>query len=131
MAKKYQVVVFGKAGCPKCKMLNQRVDKLLEDPKWEDYEKKYLSLDAEEGLIEFCKAECINPQRVPALLVKEFSEESQSYRPVADRRTGDTERPFAHTRLYHLVGLQTDYTDVGRGVISPKMIETVLQEAQA
>jgi hypothetical protein len=34
------------------------------------------------------------------------------------------------TRLHHIMGLQTDYSDQGRGVISPKMIKRVLEEAR-
>ena len=74
MAKKYRVVVFGKSGCPKCKVLNQRLDTLLDKPEWEQFEKVYHSLDTEDGLVSFCKAECINPQRIPAFYVAERRE---------------------------------------------------------
>ena len=33
------------------------------------------------------------------------------------------------SRLYQFVGLQTDYSEAGKGVISPKMIQAVLAEA--
>ena len=34
-------------------------------------------------------------------------------------------------KLYQHLGLQTDYTEAGKGVIPPKMIEAVLQQARA
>ncbi|NCC51243.1 MAG: hypothetical protein EOM20_08515 [Spartobacteria bacterium] len=128
MAKKYQVMVFGKSGCPKCKVLNQRLDKCLEQPGWEDFEKNYLNLETEEGLVHFCKVECINPQRIPAFFVAKKTEEG-AYKPVMAPQPGQTDPVCKKSRLHHVVGLQTDYSDAGRGVISPRMIESVLKDA--
>ena len=65
----YRVLVFGKEGCDKCGLLNQRLDKILADEEFAGFEKVYHDLGTVEGLLAFCRAECINPQRIPAMLV--------------------------------------------------------------
>ncbi|MCC7300990.1 MAG: hypothetical protein IT583_07920, partial [Verrucomicrobia bacterium] len=61
MQKPYKIKVFGKEGCAKCKMLNQRLDKLLEEKEWSDFEKEYCDVETVDGLVAFASAECINP----------------------------------------------------------------------
>ena len=40
MGKKYQIKVFGKDGCDKCHVLNQRIDQLLsKGDDWSDFDK--------------------------------------------------------------------------------------------
>jgi glutaredoxin len=130
MAKKYKITVYGKTGCDKCKVLNQRLDNLLEKDEWQDFEKSYLNIETEEGIVSFCKAECINPQRIPAFVVEEQHPEKQRYVPLRNPRPGQSDEVCKKTRLHHIMGLQTDYSDQGRGVISPKMIKRVLEEAR-
>ena len=131
MTKPYRIQVFGKAGCDKCTVLNQRLDKLLEKPEWQTFEKQYCDMLSEEGLIEFSEAECINPQRIPAMLVQRWDEAAQAYKPVSTREPGAADPVCGTARLYHFVGLQTDYGPVGKGVLSPRMLTHVLQEALA
>lgn len=131
MAKTYRVKVFGKPGCDKCKVLQERLDKLLGSDEWSDFEKVYCDLQTEEGLVEFCEVECVNPQRIPALLVTRHNEETGDYDPVPNRNPGHTCNVCKNSRLFQHLGLQTDYTEAGRGVISPRMITTVLAEARA
>jgi len=129
MAKQYQVQVFGKAGCDKCAILNQRLDKLLEKKEWSDFEKKYYDVETEEGIISFCEAECINPQRIPAFVVARTAGESSESEALVNSRPGAIDDICGNSRLYQYVGIQTDYSEDGRGIISPKMISTVLNEA--
>lgn len=129
MAQKYQVKVFGKAGCDKCKLLNQRLDLVLQKTEWREFEKKYVDLDTEEGLVEFCRAECVNPQRVPALLVTRLDDRTGDYVPLPNPRPGELDEGCGRSRLYQVLGVQTDYSEAGRGVISPRMIEAVLEAA--
>jgi hypothetical protein len=129
MASRYRVTVFGKSGCDKCKVLNQRIDQLLEKEEWSDFEKQYMSLDTEDGLVVFCKTECINPQRIPALVVSRWDEDKQDYVYIPDARRSEAAEKHAHARLYSRLGIQTDYSEKGRGVISPGMIKAVLQDA--
>lgn len=126
--KPFRVHVFGKKGCDKCTVLNQRLDKLLAAEEWKDFEKEYLDVETEEGLVAFCETECVNPQRIPAFLVSRWNEQKGEYKllpnPVPDRKD-----PVCRgSRLYGMLGLQTDYSE--GGVLTPKMITAVLEEAR-
>jgi hypothetical protein len=123
------VRVFGKPKCDKCSVLNERLDKLLDKPKWQDFEKEYCNLETEEGLVAFCEAECVNPQRVPAMLLMRLEERADRYLPVPSARPGARDPVCRGARLFQYVGLQTDYGEEGKGVISPRMIEAILEEA--
>ena len=129
--KPFRVIVFGKAGCRKCKVLNSRLDSLLKKENWQDFGKRYVDVETEDGLVEFCKTECINPQRIPALVVEKRSDDTDGYRPVPNPRPGAPDEVCGDSKLYTILGLQTDYTDRGRGVLTPKMIRSVLTEARA
>ncbi len=126
----FRAVVFGKAGCEKCAVLNQRLDKLLAGDEWKDFEKHYCSVDTEEGLVAFAEAECINPQRIPAMLVMHRSSESAPFVPVANPAADERDETCKKSALYQYVGLQTDYTAQGKGIISPRMIEHTLNKAR-
>jgi hypothetical protein len=130
MEKIYKIKVFGKPGCAKCKALNQRLDKLLAEEEWSDFEKEYCDVETVEGLVAFASAECINPQRIPAMLVTRRQEETGRYIPVPSRDPKPHCEICGKSRLYQYVGLQTDYTDEGKGIISPKMISAVLEEVR-
>ena len=131
MTKPYKIRVFGKPGCAKCKALNQRVDKLLKKTEWSEFEKEYCDVETVEGLVAFASAECINPQRIPAMLVTRKDDTTGRYDPVPTRDPKPEDKVCGKSKLYQYVGLQTDYTPAGNGVISPKMITSVLQEACA
>ena len=128
MAAKYQVKVFGKKGCDKCHTLNQRLDKLLANEGYAAFEKLYCDVETIEGLVAFAEAECINPSRIPALLVAQWNEEDGDFVPVAVQEPGANGAACGKSRLYQYLGLQTDYSDIGKGVISPRMIQSILDE---
>ncbi len=129
MSTKFRVHVFGKKGCDKCTVLNQRLDKLLEGDEWSAFEKHYNDVETETGLVAFAEAECINPQRIPAMMVMRHSEETGEFEPMPNRDPENPDPIFKKSKLYQFLGVQTDYTDTGRGVISPKMVKKCLQEA--
>ena len=131
MAAKSQIRVFGKQGCDKCHTLNQRLDKLLAKDEYADFGKLYCDVETIDGLVAFSEAECLNPSRIPAMLVTAWDEKTKDYVPVSTKEPGAKDSVCKKARLYQYVGLQTDYSDVGKGVISPKMIQSVLAEAQA
>lgn len=131
MSKAFRVQVFGKPGCDKCSLLNERLDKLLAKPKWQAFEKESCSLETVEGLVAFCEAECVNPQRVPAMLVLRLDEDKDRYAPLPSPRPGARDPICRGARLHQYLGVQTDYGEEGKGVISPRMIEAVLEEARA
>lgn len=130
MAKKYRVVVFGKDGCDKCKSLNRRLDDLLQHDEWAGFEKKYVDVMTQDGLVEFCQAECVNPQRIPAFVVTRQDEETGEHRPVPNPAPGRHDPLCGASRLYQHLGLQTDYSEAGRGLITPQMIQSVLDEVR-
>ena len=130
MLKPYRVMVFGKPGCDKCSLLQQRLDDLLATEPFADFEKRYYDLETEEGLVRFAEAECINPQQIPAMLVARRDQASGHYEPVPNPRPGQPDPATGNAKLYQFLGLRTDYSDAGKGVISPKMIEAVLNEAR-
>lgn len=131
MSKTYQIHVFGKPGCDKCHTLNGRLDDLLQEAEWADFEKLYHDLETENGLVEFCEAECLNPQRVPGFYVSKANPATGEQEPLPNPQSGSAEAPGGSSALYTWVGLQTDYSGTGRGVITPRMIEAVLRQAKA
>ena len=130
MASKFKIRVFGKTGCDKCKVLNQRIDGLLEKAEWADFQKEYVDVETEEGLVHFAQSECINPQRIPAFMVARMNEENSRLEPILNPRPGEADEVCKKSRLYTWLGLQTDYSEAGRGVISTPMITTILEEAR-
>ena len=79
MAATFQIKVFGKQGCDKCHTLNQRLDKLLATEEYSNFEKVYLDVETLDGLVAFAEAECINPSRIPAMLVTAWNEDAGEY----------------------------------------------------
>ena len=126
----YRILVFGKAGCDKCKALNKRLDTLLAKEEWHDFEKVYCDVETADGLVAFCKTQCVNPSRVPAMVVTRRDEATAEFEPIPCREPGATDMVCKDSRLYTFVGLQTDYSDTGKGLITPKMIANVLEEAR-
>ena len=129
MEKDYRVLVFGKAGCAKCKVLNKRLDSLLAKDEWQDFEKVYCDIETEEGLVEFCQSECVNPSRIPGLVVTKRNTGTGGYVRVRNLNPGDDKGVCKSSKLYTYVGIQTDYNS-GGGVLTPKMLASVLEEAR-
>ena len=129
MANKFRVDVFGKQGCDKCGVLNQRLDKLLENPEWSAFTKHYWDVETEPGVVAFAEAEALNPQRIPAMLVMRLDEASGDYEPVPNPAPGTPHPVLKGSALFSFVGLQTDYTESGKGLITPKMISACLEAA--
>ncbi len=125
-----EAVVFGKTGCDKCKVLLRRVNELTQAPEWADVRVRYLDVETEEGLVEFCRMECLNPQRLPALVMGCVEADGQ-FRPIPAAPSAVPDLLLGACRLYHIVGLQTDYSPRGRGVITPAMIAAVFEQARA
>ncbi len=123
------VHVFGKPGCAKCAMLNRRLDKMLaEEPRYARFHKEYHNVLEEEGLVTFCKTECLNPSRIPAMMVG-YQDENGKPNFLPNPAPDAADPVCKHSRLYQCLGVQTDYSDEGKGIISPEMIQTILDEA--
>ena len=126
-----KIIIFGKPGCDKCAVLEKRVDSLLTQKKWRDFSKVKFDLESEDGLVEFCSLECLNPQRVPAFVITGRHPENGEFIPLPNRRqSADQSDICGDSRLHSWLGLQTDYSEKGGGVISKKMITAVLEEAR-
>ena len=79
----YVVHVFGKKSCAKCAMLNKRLDEILTKEPWKDhFIKVYNDLETEDGLMNFCLAQSINPNRVPGMVVAKYSADGLFMSPV-------------------------------------------------
>ena len=128
MGAKYQIRVFGKQGCDKCHTLNQRLDKLLGKDEYSAFDTFYCDVETVDGLVAFAEAECINPSRIPAMLITEWDSETNEYTPISTTAPGAKDRVCKKAKLYQYLGLQTDYSSSGKGIISPKMIQSVLAE---
>lgn len=117
--------VFGKQGCSKCQALKRRLADLLARPEYADFKMEYHDVLTEDGVVKFCKAGCLNPNRIPALLV------SVDGRYVINPLSyGDTSVDvFKASFTYSWVGIQTDY-DNGGGLITPAMVKEVLDDAK-
>ena len=123
---KYIVHVFGKPGCAKCAMLNRRLDALLATPAYgEKFVKEYDDLSTEDGLVQFCLVQCVNPNRVPAMVL---SDAEGHY--LENPRPDEADEVCGDSKLYQYLGIQTDYSGAGRGVITPEMIESILKSVE-
>ena len=131
MEKTYVVKVFGKAGCAKCKTLNKRLDTLLAKAEWSEFGKQYCDVETGDGLVDFSRAECINPNRIPAFVVSKRDSDTGEYHMLLNPRPDERDAVCGNSKLYTFLGLQTDYTDVGKGLIKPSMLEAVLEEARS
>lgn len=126
---KLVIKVFGKPGCDKCKVLNKRLDTLLSKEEWSGFEKVYCDVETEEGLVDFCNVECLNPQRIPAMVVTTVQEDTGRQVLLENPKKGENDAVCGGSKLYTYLGLQTDY-DAGGGVLTPKMLKAVLEEAR-
>ena len=120
--------VYGKHGCKKCELLKSRLQKLLEKDEYKDISMNYSDVLTLDGIVAFCKVKCLNPNRIPALVME--TEQDGVIKPVPSAHRKSLEsQVFGAGVVYSYIGVQTDY-DNGGGVISPAMIESVLTEAK-
>ena len=120
--------VIGHTGCPKCTLLNRRLDAILQE---EPYKSRFLKIyhDTEDprgmshkeaALVFYCQAQCVNPNRIPALIISDDNGEFLNR----------SEKPTSSIQLYQFIGIQTDYND-GGGILPPETIKKTLDEAIA
>ncbi|MCC6932917.1 MAG: hypothetical protein IT292_06655 [Deltaproteobacteria bacterium] len=126
MGKTYRISVYGKKGCDKCKVLNERLDGLLSNEQWQDFEKSYRDVETEDGLVSFVKAEALNPQRIPSFFIEKVNNRGE-YEPIINP---DIQTSDSLSRPWRYIGLETDYSEKGRGIITPQMITDVLGKAK-
>lgn len=127
MDEAYKIIVFGKDDCPKCKSLFRRLKKLLSrKPDFRFFKgPEYVGIDTERGLVEFCKLECINTSQIPAFIVYKRDQDLDKWIPVG-RTVNQKYADYNDNIIYLYSGLQTDYSDKGKGVITEGMIKEEL-----
>jgi len=128
--KPLQIRVFGKTGCQKCKVLQGRLDTLLQKPEYQEFELLYHDVETADGIVTFSQMECLNPQRIPALVITRADAETGRVEPLANPRPGEPDETCGNSRLYQYLGLQTDYTERGKGLITPTMLTAILYQAK-
>jgi hypothetical protein len=102
---------------------------MLATAEWSDFVKEYQNLSTEDGLVAFSQAECINPQRIPAVVVAQHDPVRNRYVPIANPTPGRPDPVCQSTKLYSLLGVQTDYSD-GKGVLTPEMLASLMTEGR-
>lgn len=116
------ITVFGKTGCRKCEMLIKRLEGILkkrEDKKWK---LEYKNLTNEDDLVEFCKLEVLNPQRIPAIVMYGSDNKPLRYSGAySESKDGDVFLPV-------YLGASTDY-DTGRGVLTEDTLFQLMEVA--
>jgi len=118
------VKVFGKPGCSKCTAALSRLHKLIESSdKYREFVVTYMNIRREEGLVALCRAEVINPQRIPAVVLY-----TDSKCPLRYSGKLDFPQDAGDIQLKDLLGVQTDY-DRGNGVIPVPALKTLLDIA--
>ena len=128
MEKTFQIHLFGKAGCEKCALLNKRVDQLLQEKQWQIFSKVYHDVETVQGLVAFCQIECMNPSCIPGLVISRKEPLDHQYR-YLPRLFPKTLTTVEKTLLYNRHGLQTDYSESGKGVIPPSLLKQMLELA--
>ena len=83
---RYVANVFGKEGCAKCALLKRRLAALLERPEYSGIEMRYHDVLTLDGVVDFCKADCLNPNRIPALLMSVVDDGGPATRTSPSRR---------------------------------------------
>lgn len=105
-----KLIVYGKTGCQKCEILQRRLEKM-------GLSFELRKVDTLTGLILFCRAEQLNPSRIPAVLVEEDG------KPLVDD-SGKTAELLGTCALPSIAGMQTDYEN--GGVLRPADIQTLV-----
>ncbi len=110
------IIIFGKKGCQKCSILKTRFDRLLSSSKYSMFDIESYELADEESIVKFCDLECLNFMRIPSFYIEHEN------KPLNPRNFGSYSLPT-------ILGMQTNYEELG--VITPQMLEQVLDEAKS
>jgi hypothetical protein len=106
------ITIFGKKGCKKCSLLENRLNDLLPIYKFEII--KY-DLSSEKDIVDFCEMGCLNISRIPSFYI------SSNNKPLSPIQINSYS-------LSTVLGFQTDYEK--GGTITPNMLKQILEEAK-
>lgn len=109
----FQIHVFGKPGCSHCAALKKNLAEVIEEFPQEPIELVYEDLSTEDALFNLCKAQVINPARIPAVMcyTKDDTGLHQLENQDGYEKTGMISIPGGATCGY--MGIQTDYSTGG------------------
>jgi len=95
---------------------------------WQDFEVKYNDITTEDGLVEFAQRECLNPQRIPSFIIEKRVAGTERFEAM---RNPAHDVVISGVRPMRYIGIQTDYTEIGKGIIPPAAVVEVLKQAKA
>ena len=124
--KTYRISIYGKKGCSKCAQLKNRLEKLTSTD-WQDFGIAYNDILTEDGMVSFVKRECLNPQRIPSFIVEKLGSDGETYEAIKNPAHSQT---VEGVRPMRLLGIQTDYTEAGKGIIPPAAVVEIMQQAR-
>ncbi|MDD4028196.1 MAG: hypothetical protein PHI40_03405 [Caldisericia bacterium] len=108
--KTFMIVVYGKDNCPHCKELQRTLAQVLQesDPL---FFTDIQNLSKIEGLVAYAKAETINGQRIPALQIMKWDNETSCYQKMVDPRKPIKNQSQGIEYMPTYLQLQTDYAN--------------------
>ena len=124
--------VFGKEGCSKCAALKRRLERLLAKPEYSMIRMEYHDVMTLDGIVDFCKAECLNPNRIPALLMEsdgKYVKIPECVWNELDKTDNLKNGRFDPGVTYPYVGVQTNYDSTG--VIQESLVRDLLDIAKS
>lgn len=119
----YVIKVYGKATCGKCKILKDKIAKLL--PEYPEVEMQSVDILEPDGMVDFCKMEELNPGSIPAFVL--FRKNESGIWPLHHTLQIVGDPAYADLPLKTALGLQTDYSSTG--AIPEKYIVACLDKA--
>jgi hypothetical protein len=124
--------VFGKEGCSKCAALKRRLERLLAKPEYSMIKMEYHDVLTLDGIVDFCKTGCLNPNRIPALLLADngkYIEMPGCMWDEVEKGSGLMNSRFDPSVTYPYVGVQTNYDSTG--VITESVVQDLLDIAKS
>ena len=99
---------------------------MLAKDEYSEFSLEYFDISTEDGLLDFVKRESLNPQRIPSFVVERFDNEHQRYVALENSESRDLR---LRVRPWRYLGLETDYSEKGKGIIRPQALHETLQRA--
>lgn len=75
----------------------------------------------------FAQRECLNPQRIPSFIVEKKVAGSDTFEAIHNPEHSHTTTGLRPLRF---IGIQTDYSEAGKGIIPPAAVIEILKQAR-
>ena len=126
---KYKLSVFGKRNHAETDELLHNITEMLASNAISDAYLAFEDVQTVTGVVNFSELSCLNPQRVPAMVISRYNPETDAYEAIGNPTPEGEDVVCKKSRLYQIMGLQTDYSVEARGIISQEMIAHVITES--